>query len=438
MTPDVRLVQDLLLHAAARLPTKEALVSASVRYAFRTLESTAHTLANAFARRGVQRGDRVVIFCENGVEAVVAFWAALEAGAVAVPVHPATKPERLAYILRDSRATAMVTSADLTSVAVEARARGSALICTVVAGEGDRADVPGSIAWDTVMREGSDAPPLRRGIDLDLAAILYTSTSQGEPNGVMHTHRSMLAEIASRQAFLPNGQDDVILDALPMSASHGLFPVLVAASVGARLVVEKSTAEPSDILERIAEEKVTGLPAVPSLIAASNDAAVHERFDLGSVRYVTSTGDTLSASDIRGLRGAFPNARIFSLYGLTECGTCTYLPPEDLASKPTSVGIAAPQTEVWVIDAHGHRTEPNVVGEIVVRSASLMSGYWNKPVATAARLAAGPVPGELVLCTGDLGKMDDDGYLSFVGRTDDIVKSGTDTLANSKTMEVSR
>jgi acyl-CoA synthetase (AMP-forming)/AMP-acid ligase II len=152
-------------------------------------------------------------------------------------------------------------------------------------------------------------------------------------------------------------------------------------------------------------------------------------FDFSRVRYVTSTAAALPVGRLLRLREIFPSARVYSMYGLTECKRCTYLPPEEIDRRPASVGIAIPNTEIWLVDEHGNRLGPNQVGQLVVRGATVMQGYWEKPDATARRLRPGPLPGEFVLFTGDYCRFDEDGFLYFVGRMDDIIKSRGEKVA---------
>ena len=185
---------------------------------------------------------------------------------------------------------------------------------------------------------------------------------------------------------------------------------------------------PSAVLDTVVAEEVTGFPGVPTMFAML--VGMRElSHDLSRIRYVTNTAAALPEAHLDRLQAIFPNARIFSMYGLTECKRCTYLPPEDLRKKPTSVGVAIPDTELWIEDEQGRRLGPNEVGQLVIRGATVMRGYWNKPEATARRLKPGPLPGELVLHTGDLCRLDDDGYLYFVARMDDVIKSRGEKVA---------
>ena len=422
MSAGVPLLHDYLRASARRLPRKVALVSSDRRLTYLELETSSNALARTLERRGVVRGDRVIVFCDNSPEAVVAFWAVLKANAVVVPVHPQTKPDKLAYLLRDSRATALVTQDRLAPIFGEAAASSPHLTTIVVVGERGDAPLDRMVAWADAVTERAE-PPARRTIDVDLAAIIYTSGSTGEPKGVMLTHRNMLSAATAITTYLENHEDDVILNVLPLSFDYGLYQMIMAFKVGARLVLGKSFAYPAEVLARVVEERVTGFPGVPTMFALMADMKTIGDYDFSAVRYVTNTAAALPVKHVLRLKEIFRTARIYSMYGLTECKRCTYLPPEDLERKPTSVGIPIPNTEAWVVDEHDRPVRPNTVGQLVIRGATVMSGYWEKPQATAERLREGPLPGERVLYTGDYCTMDEDGYVYFVSRMDDIIKS---------------
>src|SRR6185436_17068984 len=235
----------------------------------------------------------------------------------------------------------------------------------------------------------------------DLAAIIYTSGSTGDPKGVMLTHRNMLTAATSIACYLELREDDVILNVLPLAFDYGLYQMIMAFRQGARLVLERSFTFPSQVLKLMVEEGVTGFPGVPTLFAILAEMKTLKDYDLSRIRYVTNTAAALPQKHILALKDLFPGARIYSMYGLTECKRCTYLPPEDLDRKHGSVGIAIPNTELWVVDAEGARVPPGTVGELVIRGGTVMQGYWGKPDATAEKLKPGPLPGERVLHTGD-------------------------------------
>jgi acyl-CoA synthetase (AMP-forming)/AMP-acid ligase II len=205
--------------------------------------------------------------------------------------------------------------------------------------------------------------------------------------------------------------------------------MLMAFRTGARLVLERSFAFPAQILQIIKDERITGFPGVPTIFASLAELKSLKDHDFSSIRYVTNTAAALPLKHITMLRDLFAGARIYSMYGLTECKRCTYLPPEDLERKPLSVGIAIPNTEMWIVDDNDQRVEPGIVGQLVIRGATVMKGYWGKPEATARKLKPGPLPGEQVLYTGDYCRMDAEGYLYFIGRSDEIIKSRGEKVA---------
>ncbi|NUQ73942.1 MAG: acyl--CoA ligase [Polyangiaceae bacterium] len=429
-------LNDFLMASARRLPDKIALVCKGERLSYAEIDARSNALAHALQRRGVERGDRVIIYDDNSVEAVIAFWGVLKANAVVSLVHPQTRVERLSYLLNDCRAAALITSAFLAHTFPEAARRSPHLKIIVMVGKVDPPALDGIsaaiVSFDEALAgEPSDRPPPRRNIDIDLAAIIYTSGSTGVPKGVMLTHRNMITAAVSISTYLENVEDDVILDLLPLSFDYGLYQMIMAFRMGARLILERGFTFPARILERVAEEKVTGFPGVPTIFAILSDFESIKEYDLSSVRYVTNTAAALPVKHILRLRDIFPDARIYSMYGLTECKRCAYLPPEDLARKPESVGFAIPNTELWIVDEDDDtkRLGPNQVGQLVIRGATVMKGYWEKPEATAKRLRPGPLPGEQVLYTGDLCRIDEEGYLYFVARMDDMLKVGGEKVA---------
>ncbi|MDY7231857.1 class I adenylate-forming enzyme family protein [Hyalangium rubrum] len=433
MTDATPLLHDFLLHSARRLPDKVALVCGEQRLTYAELEQRSNALANALVRRGVARGDRVIVFAENTAEAAISFWAVLKANAVVVMVNPQTRADKLAYYLNDCRAVALISEERLASEFLPAMARSRHLRAAVIAGALPPPLVDGGVpltGWqEALAAEVSSAPPARRCLDVDLAAIIYTSGSTGDPKGVMLTHRNMLTAATSISTYLRMVEDDVVLNVLPLAFDYGLYQLILTVRMGARLVLERSFAYPAKVLAKLVEEGVTGFPGVPTVFSILAEMKGLWSQDFSQLRFVTNTAAALPLKHIHMLRELFPSSRIYSMYGLTECKRCTYLPPEDLERKPTSVGIPIPNTEAWVVDEDGQRLGPGQVGQLVVRGATVMRGYWEKPEATAERLKPGPLPGEFVLYTGDLCRMDEEGYVYFVARMDDIIKSRGEKVA---------
>jgi amino acid adenylation domain-containing protein len=427
------LLHDFLIDASARLPDKIALVCQKKRVTYRKLHEVSDALAAHLEHIGVVRGDRVIVFADNTIETVIAFWAILKANAIVSIVNPLTKSDKLRYLLNDCRARVLISDAHLGGVFEQAVAGAPHLRATIVSGDCSQAklaSLPGGTLWEEALGSGKNLrAPARSALDIDLASIIYTSGSTGDPKGVMLTHRNMLTASTSITTYLENREDDVILCALPLAFDYGLYQMIMSTSIGARLVLERSFTYPAQLLKVMAEEGVTGFPGVPTIFAILTEMKSIRDFDLSRIRYVTNTAAALAEKHIRALQSLFPEAAIYSMYGLTECKRCTYLPPQMLDEKITSVGIAIPNTELWLVDENDNKLGPGKVGQLVIRGATVMKGYWEKPDETAKKLRPGPIPGEEVLYTGDLCRLDEDGYLYFVGRMDDIIKSRGEKVA---------
>jgi long-chain acyl-CoA synthetase len=422
------LLHDLFQDTAARVPDKVALVCGAERYTYADLARAVDRLAAALQRCGVQKGDRVAIFLENGFEAVVSIYAALRAGAVFMPINSQTKTDKLGYMLNDASASSLVAHRRLAPAFMPTLTNDGQLgTCFVVDAETASPREIGVAMFDfdeVVREEASVCEPREAGvIDQDLASLIYTSGSTGEPKGVMLSHRNMVTACASVSTYLQLIEDDVILCALPLSFDYGLYQVLMAFKLGATVVLERSFTFPVKVLERMERERVTVFPGVPTMFSLLFSLGNLQRYDLSALRAVTNTAAALPVEYIRRIREAFPQARLYSMYGLTECKRVSYLPPEQLDLRPTSVGRGMPNQEWWLVGEDGERLPNGATGELVVRGSHVMRGYWRKPAATAERLKPGPLPGEQVLYTGDIFRTDSDGYLYFVSRKDDIIKS---------------
>jgi len=419
----------MLLHqpfeqTAARTPDKVALVADGRRFTYAQLDAQATAWAAALQQRGVRRGDRVATLLDNSAEAVVALYAALKCGAVAMPVNPLTKRDKLAYLLNDARASALVAHAPLAPEFLAALASNQSVQCCWVVGAADGAEFadarcgpPPSAATPA---PALSPPPT---IDQDLAGIIYTSGSTGEPKGVMLTHLNMVSAARSISGYLGMGAGDTVLCVLPLAFDYGLYQALMTFLVGGTLVLERSFAFPVKVLETMARERVTIFPGVPTVFSMLMNLKTLRDHPLPALRKITNTAAALSEEHIRQLRSLFPQALLYSMYGLTECKRVTYLPPEQLDIRPTSVGRGMPNEEVWLVDEEGRRLPDGATGELVIRGSNVMRGYWEKPRQTAERLRPGPIPGELILYSGDIFRTDAEGYLYFVARKDDIIKS---------------
>ncbi len=412
---------ELLDEKASAQPAAQALVAEGRRWTYWDIKDRSDEFAGGLVEGGIGRGDRVAIFMDNSPEMVVALYGVLKAGAIFVPINPLTKSEKLTFILKDCEARALISDGHLRPVYNAALAVYRPPL--VVLNAPTAADE--SLSYRTFLQKTlSKGRPKVTIIDQDLAAIIYTSGSTGEPKGVMLTHHNMVSAARSVSQYLGLASRDRILCCLPLAFDYGLYQVLMAFMIGACVVLERSFAFPAAVVKVMAAERVTVFPGVPTIfsILLGHDG-IFSAYDCRAVRMITNTAASLPPQHIKRLRAQFPQAQIFSMYGLTECKRVTYLPPEELGARPNSVGRGMPNEEVYLVDPEGQRLPPGSVGELVIRGSHVMRGYWRRPEETAKRLKPGPYPGEMVLYSGDIFHMDEEGYLYFIGRSDDIIKS---------------
>ncbi len=423
------LLHELLLHSATTAPDAPALTYQQQTLRYGELAAAAERFADGVLRLGVARGERIGIYLEKRHEFVVAAFGALAAGAVFVPINPILKAEQVAYILRDCNVRVLVTSAPrLAGLAPALQACHDLRHAVVIDGEGDAAaDVPGlaAVPW-TAMQSGG-ASRGHRVIDEDLAAILYTSGSTGRPKGVMLSHRNMTTGAKSVAQYLENRSSDTLLAALPLSFDAGFSQLTTAFHAGARVVLINYLL-PKDVLNAVVRERVTGLTAVPPLWIQLAQLRWPE--GVGEhLRYFANTGGRMPLETLKALRAALPGSKPYLMYGLTEAFRATYLPPEEADRRPDSIGKAIPNAEVLVLREDGSVCADNEPGELVQRGALVGMGYWNDPDKTAERYR--PLPGreagfvrpEIVVFSGDTVRRDEEGFLYFIGRRDEMIKT---------------
>jgi amino acid adenylation domain-containing protein len=415
------LVHHFLEQSARLHPEKVALVYGNQRLTYAQIDASANQLAQWLLANNIKRGDRIAIYLENCPEAAIAVFGILKAGAIFTLINATTKAEKLAFVLNNCRASALITNgkrfASLAEI-LQSIPSLERILLTQFEGQAQS----GTISFDKALASQNTYAPHCPSIDLDLAALVYTSGSTGSPKGVMCTHRMMVTAATSVIEYLENTPEDIILNFLPFSFGYGLYQWLMTCQVGATLVLERGFTFPYQILQRLQEEKVTGFAGVPTFFATILQIESLREMQFPHLRFYTNAAAALPVSHIQQLIRTFPTAKFYSMYGLTECKRVSYLPPEEIERRPNSVGIAIPNTEVYIVDENDQRVPPGVAGELVVRGSHLMAGYWEAPEDTARALKPGPLPGERVLYSGDLFRMDEEGFLYFVSRKDDVIK----------------
>lgn len=436
------LVERFLEESAERFPDKTALILEKEQFSYRQIEEQANCLARALVAAGIKRGDRVVIALPNSLEAVLSIFAALKADAVFVPLHSTIKSDRLAYILNNCHAKAIILgAAKLASEQKWLNETPHLEAVFLVGGKSRdfnllRDSGKDAFSLDALLKDPADCSrPRADCINVDLAALIYTSGTTGRPKGVMMTHLNIVSAATSIAAYLDNSPSDVVMNVLPLAFGYGLYQLLVTFKVGGTLILLNSFAFPHSVLQRIAEERVTGFAIVPTISATLLQMNL-SRYGFPKLRYITNAAAALPVEHIRRLRVLLPEVKIFSMYGQTECTRVSYLPPEQIDIRPGSVGHAIPNEELYIVDTEGKRVGPGVVGELVIRGAHVMKGYWEMPEETDRCLRPGPLPGERVLYSGDLFYADEEGYLYFVSRRDDIIKTRGEKVSPREVEEV--
>ena len=436
------LVHELLLHSAAQMPQHEALAYQGTRLNYDAAAAQVTHCAAGLLHLGLGRSERVAVYLEKRLETVIAMFGAAAAGGVFVPVNPLLKAEQVAYILNDCNVRVLVTSAERLALLSDALRECPDLRAIVVAGpRAEPAALPGPhvLSWDALLSGDSSAQP-HRVIDSDVTAILYTSGSTGKPKGVVLSHRNMVAGARSVASYLENRPADRILAALPLSFDAGFSQLTTAFHAGATVVLINYLL-PRDVVDAVAAERITGLTAVPPLwIQLANlkwPQSVHAH-----LRYIANTGGRMPKATLDQLRAALPQTAPFLMYGLTESFRSTFLPPAELDRRPDSIGKAIPNAEVLVVREDGTLCAPNEPGELVHRGALVSLGYWNDPEKTAERFKPMPNqdPGlqipELAVWSGDTVRMDEEGFLYFISRRDEMIKTSGYRVSPTEVEEV--
>jgi acyl-CoA ligase (AMP-forming) (exosortase A-associated) len=437
------LLHELPLHSADRTPDAPALTAGEHTLAYWELAERIAAFAGGMAARGLGRGERVGIYLERRFEFVAAAFGAPATGGVFVPINPLLKPEQVAYILQDCNVRVLVTSTERFPSLKDHLLQCHDLRRVVLAGAGaaDGEGLPFALeSWREVL-DGPRGKP-HRVIDTDMAAILYTSGSTGRPKGVVLSHRNMVAGAKSVAGYLENRPDDSLLAALPLSFDAGFSQLTTAFHVGARAVLLNYLL-PRDVLNALVRERITGLTAVPPLYIQLTQLPWPEGVT-DHLRYFANTGGRMPLETLRALRAALPRTRPYLMYGLTEAFRSTYLPPEQVDVRPDSIGKAIPDAEILVLREDGSECAANEPGELVHRGALVGLGYWNDPEKTAERYR--PLPHreagqglmlpEIAVFSGDTVRRDEEGYLYFIGRRDEMIKTSGYRVSPTEIEEV--
>lgn len=442
---DSILLPELITLSAERDARARALTYGKHSLTYGELHEAVGGFAAGLVGLGLKRAERVAIYLEKRFETVIASFGTPAAGGAFVPLNPLLKPEQVGYILRDCNVRVLVTSADRLALLAQVLGACHDLRHVVVLDSERPLPEGGGVGycrWSEML--GSPPHAGHRVIDHDMAAILYTSGSTGKPKGVVLSHRNMVAGAKSVASYLDNRPSDTLLAALPLSFDAGFSQLTTAFHAGARVVLLNYLL-PRDVLKALEREKVTGLTAVPPLYIQLSQlewpASITEH-----LRYFANTGGRMPRETLTALRERVPKTMPFLMYGLTEAFRSTFLPPEEVDRRPDSIGKAIPNAEILVLREDGTPCAPQEPGELVHRGALVGMGYWNDPEKTAERYKplplhapgreAGLVLPELAVFSGDTVRMDEEGFLYFVGRRDEMMKTSGYRVSPTEVEEI--
>ncbi len=427
---DPILVHEWLSRSSQRTPDKEALVCGSKRWTYAQLDRTVSAMAYGLMQAGLERHDRVVTYLDNAAENVISLYSVLKAGGVGI-IAPATlKAPKLHYILKDLDARFLIC--EVTKAREVCRVLEEEDLDIQIIWVGNTKRIPElkkshTQTWTEILARADevdlDTVTYPRVIDVDLALLIYTSGSTGDPKGVMFTHHNVISAARSIIQYLENSEHDRILNVLPLSFGYGLYQVIMTFMFGGTIFLERSFLYLHAILEKLDKEQITGFPIQPTIAAMLLRLENLGLYDFRSVRYMTSASAALPVEQIQTLRSLFPWVRLYSMYGLTECVRGAYLSPQCLDSHLSSVGSAIPNCEVRVVNENDQPVPVGHSGQLTIRGSNVMQGYWHDNTLTERACYCGDYPADRILFSGDYFHQDEQGFLYFEGRRDDIIKS---------------
>jgi len=435
------LIHHMLRSSAVRHPEKEAVVHGARRLTYREVADCCASVACGLRSAGMQRGDRVGIYLDPSVEQVLSIFSISQAGGVYVPINTVLMPEQVGHIARDSGMKALITTPDKLATLSPALRDVSSLEFFVLTGSPEtECDAKPVYRFQEMLQLPVTGRWADWGISKDLAAILYTSGSTGKPKGVMLSHANVMAGSTIVSTYLEITERERILAVLPFSFDAGMNQLMTAFQQAATIVLIKFVFA-KEIIDALIAERITALAGVPTVWSLLANGGIL-KYKFPELRYITNTGGAMPQAVLKVLREALPSTKIFLMYGLTEAFRSTYLPPEELDRRPTSMGKAIPDNEILVLNERGERCQAGEVGELVHRGSTVSMGYWGNQEATDRVLKPNPLlPPELGDCekvcySGDLVKMDEDGFLYYVGRRDTMIKSSGYRISPTEVEEV--
>jgi len=425
---------DIVSTTSRHFANKVAVDDNKQQLTYQQLNTAVSALADHFISLGLEPNSRIGIYLPKQVEAVISFLAASRAGLVFVPINPLLKAAQVSYIAQDCNIKIIITSSQRGKILQSIYDECEDLRHLLLVDDSTTFDTPDNLQvlrwnqWhkDRKANSGQSLENVksRRRISHDLAAILYTSGSTGQPKGVCLSHQNLIAGAQSVSQYLNNSDQDIILAILPLSFDYGLSQVTTALLVGATVVLMEYLL-PRDVIRQVDKHSITGLAAVPPLwiqLSSLEWTTAAQQ----SLRYITNSGGAMPEATLQQLQHALPQTTPYLMYGLTEAFRSTYLEPSELIKRPNSIGKAIPNADILVLRDDGTECADDEAGELVHRGVHVSLGYWNAPEKTAERFKMLTRQhnhlAEIAVWSGDTVTRDKDGFLYFIGRKDDMIK----------------
>ncbi|MDP1574038.1 MAG: class I adenylate-forming enzyme family protein [Coxiellaceae bacterium] len=396
------LLQHELINTAKLHPKKIALIIDNVNITYEAFFNEVLKFSAYLVECYLSRGDRVLIQSGNSYLTVVSFFSAIFCDAV-----PCVLDENLPIEILEKLIQSLQPK-----------------IAIVKKNDPLKKDIfhkKNIICLDDILIGKNSFEMIFKSTEQDLVMIMHTSGSTGLPKGVMLSHRNVLSALYAIRTYLGINGSDIILSVLPLHFDYGLYQLFLPLSFGATLILEENSLFINKISHKIIHKKVTVIPCIPYLVQLLHVFSKHNKKDYHSVRMITNTGENLTSAHIEKIKHLFPKAQLFSMYGLTECKRCSYVPPSMLAEKMDSIGIPMPNLEMWIEDDEGNKLTKNNEGNLVVSGPSVMIGYWKNNEETNLKIKFSESH-KKTLMTGDRAIMDEDGYFYFKGRKDSVIK----------------
>lgn len=423
----VNTVRDLLENAVKEVPEKIAIKLGNESYTYRELFTRVNQVAHYLTSLKLPYGSRIGIYSDKSCDSVIAILAIMSTPYTFVPITRLLKKEQVKYIVEDCGISALVTDSKKIET-IEAIDFDGKIISYTPTQESD-------VSFEEIYKCYTDEHTCRvKGHDN--AAITYTFSSTGNPKGIVINQRALFDGAAIVSKYLGIRHDDVISGILSFNLDYGLNQIYTALYNKATLAIHKFVL-PADFFTHLIDDKVTVLPLMPIHITQMFDEDPHripapEHFE--KLRIVTSSGGNITPLMIRNVTNHFPDAKFYSMHGLSEAFRSAYLEPEQIHIRPGSIGKAVPDVELYIINEEGEACKPREVGELIHRGACIYKGYWNAPEETARRFKSihildkvlkpeGQLTDEIVVASGDYVYADEEGYIYFVCRKDDMIKT---------------